>query len=662
MSRRFLASILLTLSLASCSRRPSDKAFDTPADSSPEEPPSASEVRYPEGMTAEAVFLAGGAEILRGEEGSGALLAPTPGTRLALGDRVRTGADGTVEIRLGDLASLRLLPSSVAVLRDASLVEGAAHAEVFLESGTALFAVRPLEPRESFIASTERLLSGVRGTRFLVTSARDASVVAVREGRVAALPSGPALDRIVQSARTNAVARAALRAMIAMAPEAGPDREIRVDAAAQSRAEGAYARLEALLETLPALPAEDSAARERLFAADDPPAPPEPDAEARRSFGLAREAAGAVRPYLALPVNAGPESLRAFERFRDFRSDPQPPAVPGSSPGIVAPHPALLGRTNLSPRPLSGSLVRVPDTGTLLAVDLGGTLRAFDAQGRVLWSLETGDRAGNLRWPVTYKGVAYYSGESGLVAVDGRDGTVLARRPLDPARDLALRPAPFPDSLLLPTQEGFDLVDPSTLKTTTAVAVPGGTGSLPTQRDSFALIVNKDGTLLLMDPMEGTVRAQTPTGARGSTSVSPRIFENRACFADRSGLVVMVDLERMEVLWERRTGVEILTDLEIAREGVLAYGNGTLLGFRLDGESLMSPIQGVSAPPLLSRGTVFYGTSDGDLVVAQASPWKVRGKVPLGDVPSVRPLQVGNTLYVGTRGGSLVRIDTAKLP
>jgi len=311
---------------------------------------------------------------------------------------------------------------------------------------------------------------------------------------------------------------------------------------------------------------------------------------------------------------------------------------------------------------LAGSIVRVPDIGVFLSSDEAGELHAFDAEGKVLWSVKTGNHGDTRSYPVTYKGVAYYAGDAELLAVDGRDGTVLARRALDSARDPGTRPSPFPDALLWPTDSGFDVLNPKTLEVKSSVPVAGGPGTLPTQRDSFALIVNKDGELLLMDPVAGSVRARTSTGARGFTAVSPRIFEEKACFADRTGLVVLVDLEAMKVLWERRTGVEILTDIEIAREGVLAYGNGTLFGYTLDGESLMPPISGVSAPPLLSKGTVFYGTTAGELVVAQASPWKIRGKLPLDDIASARPLQVGDTLYVGTRGGRLVRIDTSKLP
>jgi len=645
--------------LASCSRA-GDSGQAAPAAPEPGSPASAvSEVpapRFPEGGQAELVRGDTGARILRGEE----RLPAEPGTLLALGDRVRTGASDPAELRLGGLAAVLLLPDTEVELRAARLAPGAAHVEVFVSSGAALFDVRSLSAGESFLVAAPRILSGVRGTRFLVR-AGEASVTAVREGRVAVLPSGPVLDRLAAAARTDGVARAALRTLVALAPVAEPGREIRVDDPALARAEAAYAALESALDGLAPLPLPPGFPEEPWFAAS-PPELPAPDPRARDSLARARESAAAAAPALAVPVAAGPETLRGFDRFRDFRSGRLSPPPAASGPATPSPHPAELGRTGISPDPLAGSLARVPDAGILLAADGKGVLYAFDPEGRVRWSLRTANRGDPRGYPVSFKGTAYYAGNAELVAVDGATGAVVARRGTEPGLDPGTRPSPFPDSLLLPTQAGIEVLDPRTLERRTSLPLAAGPGTLPVQRDSFALVVDRQGTLLLVDPVSGTVRASTPTGARGYSAVSPRILEEKACFADPTGLVVMVDLERMAVLWERRAGVPVLTDLELAREGVLAYGNGTLFGYRLDGEVLMAPVSGVSAPPLLARGSVYYGTEKGELVAAQADPWRIRGSVPLGDVPSARPLLVGDTLYVGTRGGKLVRIDVTQLP
>ena len=649
----FVFACAAAIVLASCSRGGSGTGGGLP-EPLPEPGPSLTPV-FPEGGQARVESREGRVEILRGAD----ILAAAPGTPLALGDRLRTGPDGGVEVSLAGLAGILLLPGSEAELRAARLSPGAAHVEVFVSSGSVLFDVRTLSTGESFVVSTPRTLSGVRGTRFLVT-AGNASVTAVREGRVAVLPAGPALGRLASAARTDAAARVALRELVGLAPAAGPGREIRVDEAALGRAEAAYAALESTLAVLPAVPLEPGFPEDLWFAAGLPELPI-PDSRVRDTFARARASAAAAGPALAVPVAAGPETLRGFERFRDLRSGPySSPSSP--SPTARQAHPAELGRSALSSRPLAGSLVRVPDTGIFLAADEGGTLSAFGPDGTLRWSLSTAGRGAARTYPVTLKGIAYYSGDAELLAVDGATGSVLARRALEPGRDPGSKPSPFPDSLLLPTPAGIEVLDPRTLETRAVIPVAAGLGTLPVQRDSFALVVDRDGLLMLVDPVTGTVRAQTPTGARGASAVSPRIFEEKACFADRTGLVVMVDLEKMAVLWERRTGVPVLTDLEIAREGVLVFGSGTLFGYRLDGEPLMAPVPGVSSPPLLSWGSVYYGTETGELVAAQAAPWRIRGTVRLDDVPSARPLLVGDTLYVGTRGGKLVRIDVTKLP
>ena len=653
MKRMGIAVCAAALVLGACSR---GAPGPEPAIGPGEEPAIPAAPAYPEGGQARIEDREGTVEILRGF-----IAFPAEfGTLLAVGDTVRTGPDGGAEVRLGNLAGFRLLPGSEARLLVVRLSEGAAQVEVHLSYGAALFDVSRLSSGESFGVSTPRTLSAVRGTRFTVR-AGETSTTAVREGRVAVLPAAAVLDSLAAAARTNALARQALRAVVALAPTAGPGQEIRVDDAALSRAHKAYADLESSLAALPAVLLE-SGFPDELWYASVLPDIPAPDAEAEVSLDRAWKAASSIRPHLALPVAAGPETLRGFERFGDFRSGPYTTPPVSVHPSVPPAHPSLLGRTGLSTRPLAGSLVRVPGLDMLVAADEAGRLFAFDSSGTVRWSLNTGNRGDARSYPVTYKGIAYYEGNDELVAVDGATGAVLARRPLEPGREPGTRPSPFPDSLLRSSASGIEVLDPLTLELRSTLPVAGGPGTLPAQRDAFALVVSKDGEFLLVDPVSGSVLARVPTGARGSSAVSPRILGEKACFADRTGLVVMVDLERMVVLWERRTGGPVLTDIEMAREGVLAYGNGTLFGYRLDGEPLMPPVPGVSSPPLLSRGSVYYGTEKGELVVAQVSPWRIRGTVTLGDVPSARPLQVGDTLYVGTRGGQLLRLDLAKLP
>lgn len=214
------------LALTSCSRAGTEGDATGPRQSA-DLGVEMSSPSYPEGGEARVVSREGAVEVLRGPDSG----VPESETLLALGDRVRTGADGTVELRLGDLANILLLPGTEFELRSARLTPGVSGALLFLASGTALFDVRPLASRESFVVSTSRLLAGVRGTRFLVT-AGESSTAAVREGRVAVLPAGPTLERLVRAAAADAAAREALQTLTALAPDAGPGREIRVDGAA----------------------------------------------------------------------------------------------------------------------------------------------------------------------------------------------------------------------------------------------------------------------------------------------------------------------------------------------------------------------------------------------------------------------------------------------
>ncbi|MCK7539841.1 MAG: hypothetical protein MZV63_57525 [Marinilabiliales bacterium] len=260
------------------------------------------------------------------------------------------------------------------------------------------------------------------------------------------------------------------------------------------------------------------------------------------------------------------------------------------------------------------------------------------------------------------KGVAYCSGDAELVAVDGATGSVLARRALDPGRDPGTRPSPFSDSLLLPAPAGIEVLDPRTLETRAVIPVAGGPGTLPVQRDSFALVVDRDGLLLLVDPATGTVRAQTPTGARGSSSVSPRILEEKACFADRTGLVVMVDSgEDGRALGAPygRSGADGSGDRPGRGPGLrerhplrLPAGRGAPHGPR--------PRRQFPAPSV--PGVGILRDRDGGARRRPGLSLADPGYRPAGRRAQRPPLPVGDTLYVGTRGGKLVRIDVTKLP
>lgn len=312
---------------------------------------------------------------------------------------------------------------------------------------------------------------------------------------------------------------------------------------------------------------------------------------------------------------------------------------------------------------VGGSVVRVPDAGVFVLTDPRGGLTGVSPEGRVLWSLETANRGAESMSAVPFKGVAYYSGSNEFLAVDARSGEVLFRRPLDGERSHVLgnRAAPFADFIAFPTMTGVELVDPRTGELKRTLPVPGGTTMSPANYRGLVAIVNQRGAFMLIDPDSGELRGQIQTGAQQPVALAPRILGDRACFADRKGLLVMVDLSSMSVAWERPLPAGVFSDLEFSEEAVVALSRGAVHVFSPDGAELMKPVQNVAAPPLLSRGVLYYGTTDRSFVALRLADGKELGRLRLEARVSARPLAVEGFIYLGLADGGFVKLDPSRL-
>ncbi|HPE36455.1 MAG TPA: PQQ-binding-like beta-propeller repeat protein, partial [Spirochaetales bacterium] len=314
---------------------------------------------------------------------------------------------------------------------------------------------------------------------------------------------------------------------------------------------------------------------------------------------------------------------------------------------------------------VAGGVVKAQAANIFVLSDPKGVISGVGPGGKVLWTVETANRGAELASAVPFKDIVYYSGSNEFLAIDAARGKVLFRVPLDGARSHVLgnRVVPFPNAVVYPTMTSLDVLDEKTGQVVRSIPVPGGTTMTPANYEGMAAIVNQKGVFMLIDLESGEVSAQVQTGARQPVALAPRILGTKAAFADRKGLLVMVDLATMSVAWERPLpdSSGVFSDLEMGPEGVFAYGKQTVFGYTLDGDQIMEPISGVTAPPLLTKGVLYYGTADGSLVAARVQPFELIGTVPLGGKISARPLFADGFIYVGTGAGRLLKIDPAKI-
>ncbi len=580
--------------------------------------------------------------------------APAVGMTLGAGELLRTGADGSVELAFGALATLRVFPSSeleIAAFRSGGEPKGGGRrVELRLAKGAVLAKVEALAGRDEFTVLTANAAAGVRGTEFLVRAEPGLTRVAVRAGRVALLPKGALLSGLLDGRDANPLAGAVVATAFALAPSAGPGQELRVGDAALAAAEAAYGAL--------VLVGESSSAVGVVWEDLEDPAPllAPPGSPARTRLEEA------FRTLRALP--SGRDSLLYLDQLDRLR-DPGaaqsrlPAALPVESfaQRRSAPvYPGLLGNTRVSDRPIAAGVTRYGDL--VLVLDAGGRLHALDKQGRLVWS------AGRDVGAVTALDQAIALTEpEGLVLVDGLAGAERGRWAFD-ARAGAPRykALPVPEGVAVATPRGIAILRRENAQLIREIPIPDGIAAPLVLADRALVGITGRGSLVILDSGSSRVRAELPLGL-AAEPLAPRFSEGLVIAADRSGRVAAVSLGDEKILWERTLEARLGADPETDGEWIYLWTADHFLRILSlkDGGDRGSPLPGVDSPPLLSRGRLYWGSGKGTLVVADAATGVILKKTAIPDAPSVRPLLIDGVLYVGTAGGRVLRVDAGGL-
>ncbi len=612
--------------------------------------------------------------------GSGAVAALLgPGDLLFPGDTLRTGKDGRCDLEIEGLGSIRLLADSLLRLEAADILGSGPRFAAELQAGRVLAKARKLAGGEAFMLRTKHAICGVRGTAFALEFREGRSLLAVEEGRVAVLPQGPVLRRVEDAAATSQAARGLLRALVALAPLVGAGEEYALDPAAAATAEAAYEGLAAALPAAaagaPSLPPEalipaeslapatgeaatgDAAAagaameptlRERLKAALPAPRPAGPESKSLREALQAFSGARGAGPSPGA-VAAGPASGPASETAAVPASG-APPAAP-QAPGARARNPALLGASSL----FAGMAVANLQSAAgelVIGADGKGAFVAFDAAGGRRWSVELAGASAALR----SKEKVYLAGEAAFVVLDAATGRELARGPGLPA---GARLAAFPDGCLAATAVGVLRYPDGGAESVKEYPLAGGALAAANFEGKILAAPGKGG-LVLLDAETGAVLAAA------SSPASPhfRLYGSGVALAgpaaggsdSRGGNLVVLDLPGLGPRWEAPLAFRPAAEPEFNKEGVFVWGRGSLAGFSPEGRPL-GQVEGVVAPPLLSRGVLYYGTKDGDFIAASPLDLKTRSVLRLPSPLAGRPIAVGEELRLPLRDGGVARLD-----
>ncbi len=642
------------------------------------------------------------------------------GDEIISGDTIKTGSNAICELQFGSTAKLQLQAQTVLEVTDVLLSDVSRRVAAKLEIGSILNKVQKLSGTDSYTIRTGSTVCGVRGTEFVVkVDSTSTTVIAVKKGKVAALPATATLDKIIQEAATNAVASAALETLVANAPVIVENQEMTINKDVVAAAEIVHKEMEKAIASVAPIPfekEEEAPLIAPVITYEAPEivnnVPVKPSAKSKPALMETPEVISAIQQVVQLVqttaqkpvVKPRPVSNQFNGAFKQLDSIEPPQSTtpsegassqssseaqvvpeqtksvqenkPAEKPATTVTKPAETPVQTKKPaleyvaipalkRAVSGNIVRSLAGNAFIVSDKNGTVTAFSDSGQRLWVVNTENTGTERTYAVPFKDFIYYSGSTELVIIDAKSGKIINRIALDSNKShlLGNRVVPFPNAVVFPTKTGLDVLSPATGEIISSIEIPGGSMMTPANYDGKAVIVSQRGILYIVNIEKGSIETEIKTPAVQPTAQAPKIFKALACFADRKGLLVLVDLNTGTVKWTKQLEGSngIFTDLEFAQEGIFAFGNDTLFAYSLEGTPLFDPIKNVAAPPALIRGKLVYANKDNQIVSIEANTGKLLTKLTIDVVGSSRPLFFNGFVYMGLNNGSVIKIPAEKL-
>ena len=607
----------------------------------------------------EIIFLDGDVSRTSG----GNLMSAFIGDKLDDGDYLHTGSDGICEIAFKDSVRVRMLPESSIFIISSLLDENLSRANIGISKGTILCKAEKLFEKDSFEVYSDHAVSGVRGTEFIISRTdKDKTVVAVKEGIVKVLPRSKSIDAIVENAKTNLVARIMLETIVFLAPETKKNQVIEIGFDATRKIEEKASKILSEIESMEPVPS----GPEQEFVSVIPAAATETRILDESLYMKIKT--GTEKQFdipIASPFQAGKEIQNLFKMMDETmtgfskKSDSEEKITEiVVKPSFDENRDQLYQIYPVSGKKLSGSITRVPGEPVILCADISGGVYAISQDGNLIWSASSTNSNSGKNYPVTFKGYVYYSGDSEFLIMDSADGQIVTRQTLEPDRshESGMHVIPFPNAMLFPTTYGFDVIDPLDGSVKQSIQINGGTGMTPASYEGKAVIVNNNGVFMIIDVAEGKILTEITTSASSPASMAPRIYGDKAVFVDNEGLVVLIDLIGKNVIWEKKISGPVSGDLEISNNGIFVFADSAIFGIGFDGNFIMDSVKNVSAPPLLSRGILYYGLNSGELIFAQTLPWKILKSIKLSEPITTRPLVSNGVVWAGTKTGKILKI------
>ena len=169
--------------------------------------------------------------------------------------------------------------------------------------------------------------------------------------------------------------------------------------------------------------------------------------------------------------------------------------------------------------------------------------------------------------------------------------------------------------------------------------------SSPAISGGLAYFGSTDGNLYAVDLQTGTERWKFKTKARITSS--PAVDNGVVYFGSYDGNFYAVDAATGKEKWEFATPGE--------RRFIAKHIHGALPA----GASMPDPFDCYLSSPLVSNGTVYFGSGDGNVYALEASTGKEKWKFQTGDVVHASPALADGTIFIGSWDSFFYAIDAA---
>jgi outer membrane protein assembly factor BamB len=303
------------------------------------------------------------------------------------------------------------------------------------------------------------------------------------------------------------------------------------------------------------------------------------------------------------------------------------------------------------------------DGRRVYGADANGTVYAVDPAGRVVWRVDSGNPNNENSVPVVAGGRVAFSGAGELVVVDSASGDVLTRRPLSGGEShlFGRRVAARGDRWFLPSDEALIELDGSGNPTGRTIALPGGSKASAVVSGSTIVIPDQQGAVLVVDGASGDVRATIATGMSQPIALAATIADSAAYLVGRRGNAVAVDLVGGTVAWEAALpgGRGSFVDGVVAGSVVLFHVRDGLIALDRTSGAQRYVLGDAAGAPIVIGSSLYYGSTGGALVRVDAATGRQTGRVNLSAAASGQPVAVGDRIAVPLANGRVAIVHPA---